>query len=134
MNKFRVFYILSLVILILLLILPTYFIFKPTSSEDSISLTSENEFLEIGKTISFAFSHYNHESEDKNYTIVIFLNDKEISNLTRTVKNHSYLKYLGLFEDSENIRGTITVLIYKEGESEPIDKVTYSLRFKNSTA
>ena len=130
MDKIRLFYLFSLLILILLLIIPTYFIFKPTTPEDTISLSSEHEFVELGKTISFKFQHYNPESEAKNYSVAILLNDKEISNFTRTVKNHSYLKYLGRFEDSERIRGNITVLIYKEGESEPIDKLTYSLGAK----
>ncbi|RCV64569.1 hypothetical protein C5S53_08225 [Methanophagales archaeon] len=84
----------------------------------------------LEKILSFSFTHYNDESEDKNYTATILLNDKEISNLTRTVENHSYLKYLGRFEDSERIRGNFTVLIYEEGESEPIDKLTYSLGAK----
>ena len=131
MDKIRLFYLFSLLILILLFVLPTYFIFKATTPEDTISRSSEHEFVELlEKAISFKLQHYNPESEAKNYTVTILLNDKEISILTRTVKNHSYLKYLGRFEDSERISGNITVLIYKEGESEPIDKLTYSLGAK----
>ena len=129
-NNIRLFYLFSLLILILLFVLPPYFIFKPTTPEDTISRSSEHEFVELGKTISFKLQHYNPESEAKNYTVTILLNDKEIRNFTRTVENHSYLKYLGRFEDSERISGNITVLIYKEGESEPIDKLTYSLGAK----
>jgi hypothetical protein len=130
MNKIRLFYLFSLLILILLFVLPSYFIFKPTTPEESISRSSEHEFVELGKTLSFKLQHYNPESEDKNYSVTILLNDKEIINFTRAVENHSYLKYLGRFEDSERIRGNITVLIYKEGELEPIDKLTYSLGAK----
>jgi len=72
--------------------------------------------------------HTHEEDANQNYTFVAFLNDKKIDDL-RT-KGLSDLRYVRLFKENKIENGNFTVLIYKEGESEPIDKVTYSLGAK----
>ena len=129
MDKIRAFYIFSLIILILLFILPTYFIFKPTTPEDTISSNTEYNIVEIGRntTVSLKY-HYHEEDKNQNYTFVAFLNEKMLDNLR--IKSLSDFRYVRLFKENETENGNFTVLIYKEGESEPIDKLTYSLGAK----
>lgn len=128
-NKIRAFYLFSLFILILLLIIPTYFIFKPTTPEDTISSNTEYNIVEIGgnTTVSLRY-HYHEEDVNQNYTFVAFLNDKKLDNFRTT--GLSDLRYVRVFKENETEKGNITVLIYKEGESEPIDTLTYSLGTK----
>jgi hypothetical protein len=85
--------------------------------------------VEIGRntTVSLKY-HYHEEDVNQNYTFVAFLNDKKLDNF-RT-KGLSDLRYVRVFKENETEKGNFTVLIYKEGESEPIDKLTYSLSAK----
>jgi hypothetical protein len=85
--------------------------------------------VEIGEntTVSLKY-HYHKEDENQNYTFVALLNDKKVDNF-RT-KGLSDLRYVRLFKENETENGNFIVLIYKEGESEPIDTLTYSLGAK----
>ena len=128
-NKIRAFYLFSLLILILLFVLPTYFIFKPTTPEDTISSNTEYNIVEIGENTAVSLRyHYHEEDKNQNYTFVASVNDKKLDNF-RT-KGLSDLRYVRVFKENETENGNFTVLIYKEGESEPIDKLTYSLGAK----
>ena len=128
MNKFRAFYILSVIALISLITLLLCVIFEPMTTEDSISLISEYELVESEENVTISFSIYNYEDADQNYTIVVFLDDVELDNFNYTIKEFSYLKYVIHFRDI-NVKNN-TILVYKEGELDPIAKITYPSRIK----
>lgn len=128
MNKFRAFYILSVIALIALITLLLCSIFEPITTEDSISLISEYELVESEENVTISFSIYNYEDADQNYTIVVFLDDVELDNFNYTIKEFSYLKYVISFHDI-NVKNS-TILVYKEGELDPITKITYPSRIK----
>ena len=110
-NKFRVFYFLSLIILILLFIVPTYLIFKPTTPEDSISSNTEYNIVEIGENAIVSLKYHTHEEDvNQNYTLVAFLNNKKLD--TFRTKGLSDLRYARGFKLNETEKGNFTVLIY----------------------
>jgi hypothetical protein len=85
--------------------------------------------VEIGGNTTVSLKYYYHEEdENRNYTFVAFLNDKMLDNLR--IKGLSNFRFVRFFKVNETEKGNFTVLIYKEGESEPIDTLTYSLGAK----
>lgn len=130
-NKSKVFYIVSIIILLSFISL-SYYIFKPITQENSIALTSKCEFINIEENTIVRFDIYNHEDANENYTLLVLLNDKKLPDFTIIVKQHS--KSIVAIPIKNTKKGNVTLLIYKEGKLDPIDQITFPLRFKNATA
>ena len=125
MSKPRVVYLASLVILGVLV---TFTVFQPMATGGEYSMVQRAHFLEREDRWVIEFHIFNHEAEDTNYTITVLLNDELSTDIF-------WLKQGGLGKcsyhisrDSINQGKEVSVTVYKEGETTPIDEATYFLK------
>jgi len=120
-------YIGSLVILAVLLVLAFY---HPITTESEYSEVQRAQLLEKGTERIIQFDIVNHEHKEMNYTIIVTVDGKNYTEdvLIRKGGMFTYIYHIYL----ERItKGEVSFVIYKEGESAPIEEVTYYI--KNGT-
>jgi hypothetical protein len=124
MTGLRVTYIASLVILGVLLV---FTLLVPTTSEDKFSQVGRVQLRQIGDGWTVEFDIINREGKDTDYPITVSIDGKlytetvsVIDGRTVTYTYHVSPHMLG--------GGDVSFTVYKEGEPEPIEQVTYYLR------
>ena len=127
MEKIKIVYVLSLVILVVLLVLA---FFHPMVREMEYSEVQRAQLLEKGTERIIQFDIVNHEHKNMNYSIIVIVDEKKYTEdvLIRKGGRFTYIHHIYL----ERITtGEVSFVVYKEGESAPIEEVTYYL--KNGT-
>ncbi len=124
MSKFRVFYIISLVILGLLLV---FTVFRPLATGEEYTEVQLGGLLQAEDEWVIQFDLINHEGEDKKYTINILIDGELISRdfLVRDGNVFTYIHHV--YPERMNERN-VSFTIYKEGEEPPFEQVTYYLK------
>ena len=124
MEKSKFVYIGSLAILAVLLVLAFY---HPITTESKYSEVQRAQLLEKGNERIIQFDIINHEQKDMNYTIVVTVDEKKYTEdvLIRKGGMFTYIHHIYL----ERItKGEVSFVVYKEGEPQPIEEVTYYLK------
>ena len=124
MEKSKFVYIGSLAILAVLLVLAFY---HPITTESKYSEVQRTQLLEKGTERIIQFDIINHEQKDMNYTIVVTVDEKKYTEdvLIREGGMFTYIYHIYL----ERItKGEVSFVVYKEGEPQPIEEVTYYLK------
>ena len=124
MKKSKFVYIGSLVILAVLIVLAFY---NPITSELEYSSVQRAQLLERGTERIIQFDIINHEQRDMNYTIVVTVDEK---NYTEDVliRRGGMFTYIHHIYPERISKGEVSFVVYKEGESAPIEEVTYYLK------
>ena len=124
MEKLRIVYVLSLVILVVLLVLAFY---HPITTESKYSEVQWTQLLETNGERIVEFNIINHELKDMNYTITSFINGKSYNSSVRIPSNgtHTYIRHIYM---EELVEDEVTFKVYKDGWSLPIDELTYYLK------
>ncbi|CAD6492737.1 MAG: hypothetical protein EMLJLAPB_01003 [Candidatus Argoarchaeum ethanivorans] len=124
MEKSKFVYIGSLVILTVLLVLVFY---HPVATEGKYSEVQWVQLLEKGTERIIQFDIINHEQKDINYTIIVTVDEKKYTEdvLIRKGGKFTYIHHIYPERLTE---GDVTFVVYKEGESLPIEEVTYCLK------
>ena len=124
MEKLKIVYVLSLVILVVLLVLA---FFHPMVHEMEYSEVQRAQLLEKGTERIIQFDIINHEQKDMNYTIAVTVDEK---NYTENVliRKGGMFTYIHHIYPERITKGEVSFVVYKEGESAPIEVVTYYIK------
>ena len=127
MEKRKLVYILSLLILAVLIVLAFY---NPLTSELEYNSVQRVQMLETANESIIQFDIINHEQKDMNYTLVVTVDEKNYTEdvLIRKGGIFTYIRHI--YPDMIT-NGEVSFVVYKEGESAPIEEVTYHI--KNGT-
>ena len=123
MEKNKFVYIGSLVILAVLLVLAFY---QPIATESTYSEVQRAQLLEKGTERIIQFDIINHEQKNMNYSILVTIDGKKYTEdvLIRKGRKFTYIHHIYLGRVTE---GDVLLMVYKEGETQPIEAVTYCL-------
>jgi uncharacterized membrane protein len=127
MEKIKIVYVLSLVILAILLVLA---FFHPMVREMEYSEVQRAQLLEKGTERIIQFDIVNHEHKNMNYSIIVIVDEKKYTEdvLIRKGGRFTYIHHI---YPERITKREVSFVVYKEGESTPIEEVTYYL--KNGT-
>ena len=124
MEKLKIVYVLSLVILAVLLVLA---FFHPMVHEMEYSEVQRAQLLEKGTERIIQFDIINHEQRNMNYTIIVTVDGKKYTEDV-LIRNGGRFTYIHHIYPERIIKGEVSFVVYKEGESAPIEEVTYYLK------
>lgn len=123
MSKFRIFYILSLVMLGVLLV---FTVFRPMVIDKEYSQV-QRQLLEKEDQWIIELHIFNREGKDTNYTINVLV-DEELCTESIVIGSGEIFKYIHHIYKDGLKRGEVSVAVYKEGEDTPFKQVTYYLK------
>lgn len=123
MTRLRIIYIVSLVILGVLLV----FTFRPMTSWEKFSQVGRVELLETEDGWIVEFDIINREGKDTDYPINISI-DGELYTERVSIVDGGMFTYVYHIYRHKLKGGDVSFTIYKEGEPDPIEQVTYYLK------
>lgn len=121
MSKYRVVYIVSLVILGVLIV---FTIFRPMATGEEYTEVAREHLLQTENEYIIEFHIMNHEGEDKKYTINVLM-DGELYSKEILVPDGRIFTYVHHVQPDRIIEPNVRVTIYKEGEDTPFEQITY---------
>ncbi|RJS69221.1 hypothetical protein CW714_08900 [Methanophagales archaeon] len=127
MEKLKIVYVLSFVILAVIIVLAFR---QPVVHELEYSEVQRAQLLEKENEQIIQFDIINHEQKDMNYTINVTVDGKEYTEEV-LIRKGGRFTYIHHIYPERITKGEVSFVVYKEGESAPIEEVTYYL--KNGT-
>ena len=124
MEKRKLVYILSLLILAVLIVLAFY---HPIATDLEYRSVQRAQLLEKENERIIQFDIINHEQKDMNYTIVVTEDEQRYTDDV-LIRKGGMLTYIYLSYPERISKGEVSFVVYKEGESAPIEEVTYYLK------
>ena len=121
MSKFRVFYIISVLILGALLVLS---VFRPMAADAKYSEVQRRQLLQMQDQWILQFDILNHEDEDVTYTIYSTAGDRNHVQSV-TIKAGGMFNYMQRIYPESMSEKILSFAVYKEGEDTPFEKATY---------
>lgn len=118
MTRLRIIYILSLILMAVLLV---YAVYKPMTSEEKRSTIARESIIETESEWIIQFDIINREASDANYTINWSTGDVAYSESV-AIKNGGVFTYIQHIYPHMAKKGSVSLVIYKKGESEPLIK------------
>lgn len=123
MTKFRIIYIASLVILGVLIAVT---VFRPMVSAEEYSEVQRAQLLEREDQWIIQFDLINQEGKDISYIIKVFTDEKEYTSSV-LIRDGGMFTYIHHFYPEDLTKNEVSFVVYKEGESAPIEQATYFL-------
>ena len=123
MSRFKIIYILSLVILGLLI---AFTVFQPMAVGGEYSKVQREHLLQVGDQWIIKFNIINHEGKDVSYIIKVLV-DGKLYNQPVLIKDGGVFTAIHHIYPDRLTEGDISFAIYKEGEATPFEEVTYYL-------
>ncbi len=121
--KFRFIYIASLVVLGVLI---AFSIFRPMVTGGEYSEVQRAQLLEREDQWIIEFDIINQEGEDTSYTIKVITDGKQYVESV-LIRDGGMFTYLHHFYPDRLTKNEVGFVVYKEGESVPIEQATYFL-------
>ncbi|MDD5082778.1 MAG: hypothetical protein PHU08_05330 [Dehalococcoidales bacterium] len=123
MSRLRLLFIVSLVILAGAFVATMYWL--PSASDATESgkaqiIARDNEWI-------LQYDITNQEDRDIQYTIIVTV-DNNVYEDTAVVKPGKVYTYIHHIYPQQSTDGKVTLALYEEGKTEPIDQVTYYLK------
>lgn len=125
MNKLKLLYSILVIAVVVLIAFAGYSVLHQSiSSQDEPATITSQAIIDVEKYSIFHLEISNREGHDINYKICILFD-----NLTRCfwqqIRDEKMFTYKRYFRPEENREKELTILIYREAESEPIENATY---------
>jgi len=124
MSRFKIIYILSLVILGLLI---AFAVFRPMTVGEEYSEVQRAQLLEREDQWIIELDLINHEGRDQNYTVTMVV-DGEQYNTSVLIPSGRMFTYIHHIYSDSVTEGDVRFAIYKEGEATPFEESTYYLK------
>lgn len=122
--KFRFIYIASLVVLGVLI---AFSIFRPMVIGGEYSEVQRAQLLEREDQWIVEFDIINREGKDTSYTIEVITDGKQYVESV-LIRDGGMFTYLRHFYPDRLTKNEVSFVVYKEGESAPIEQATYFLK------
>ena len=97
-------------------------------------LSQDYDIIEVGNYTAIQFRIKNYEEEKLNYSYLVLVNESVVDKRNITVIAGGTFLSVHYFYPEKVGNANVTILIFKEGELNPIDQIICPLRFKNSIA
>ena len=123
MSKYRVVYIVSLLLLGVLIV---FTVFRPMATGEKYSEVGREHLLQTEDEYIVEFDIMNHEGKDANYLITALIDGKEY-NHPISIKDGRKFTYIYHIYPDQLTGGDVSFTIYKEGEDSPFEQITYYL-------
>ncbi len=123
MSKFRIVYIISLLLLGALVV---FTVFRPMATGEKYSEVGREHLLQTEDEYIVEFDIMNREGEDKRYTINALINGK-LQSKVFLIRDGSIFTYIHHIYPDQLTGGDVSFTIYKEGEDSPFEQITYYL-------
>jgi len=126
MSKLSVFYVISLLILGLFVI---FAIFNPMVAGEKYTEIQRESLLKTDDGWATQINLINNEGKDQNYTIHASVNDGkkyEEDILVKDGRTYTFV-YRVSSKDLTSVEDKVKLVVYKEGESSPVEETTYYL-------
>ena len=124
MSKLRIVFIASLIVLGVLIALT---VFRPMATGEEYSQVQRAQFLEREDEWIIEFDIINQEGKDTNYTIKVLTDGKQYTESV-LIRDGGIFTYVHHFYPDRLTKNEVSFAVYKEGESTPVEQVTYFLR------
>lgn len=136
MNLIKIVYISSLFLLCMLILFGLNIVHMPfTESTGNYTVLSQDyDIIEVENYTAIQFRIKNYEKGKLNYSYKVLVNESVVDKRNITVIAGGTYLSVHYFYPEKVGNGNVTILIYKEGELDPIDHITFPLSFKNSIA
>ena len=121
MSKFKVFYIISVLILGVLLV---FTVFRPMAVDAKYSEVQRRQLLQMQDQWILQFDILNHKDEDATYTIYSTAGDRHHVQSV-TIKAGGMFNYMQRIRPERLSERSLSFAVYKEGEDTPFEKATY---------
>ena len=106
-----------------------------TKSTGNYTLLSQDyDIIEVGNYTAIQFRIKNYEEEEQNYSYLVVVNESVVDKRNTTVIAGGTYLSVHYFYPEKVGNANVTILMFKEGKLDPIDQITFPLRFKNPTA
>ncbi|MFH1775311.1 MAG: hypothetical protein ABH839_01440 [Chloroflexota bacterium] len=125
-SKLKIFYILSLVALIVLLV---FAVFRPMVAGPKYSEVQRTNIIKSSEGWIMQFNLINREGSEQHYTIFVSVDNKEPYRENVLLGDDRTFIFVRRIPAHELVgdRGKVTLSIYKEDETEPFEETTYYL-------
>ncbi len=124
MSKLRIFFVVSLVILGVLLVLT---VFRPMATGGEYSQVSRVSLLQTEDGWIIEFDTMNREAQDTTYIIDVTVDDKPFRE-SFLIQSGGVYRYIYHINSREITNGKVSIAIFKEGEVDPFESGTYYLK------
>jgi len=124
MTKFRIIYITSLVILVVLI---AFTVFRPMVTGGDYSQVQRAHLLEREDQWIIEFDIINREKQDMDYIIKV-LADGKLYTESVLIRDGGMFTYMHHFYPDRLTNNEVSFAVYKGGESTPVEQATYFLR------
>ncbi len=124
MSKLRIFFVLSLALLVVLLVVT---VFRPMGSVAEYRQVQGGYILEKEDEWVIELHLRNYEAQDTSYTIDILV-DGELITDTITIQPDRVFKYIVHIDKERLDAGEVYLTVYKEGEDTPFEQATFYLK------
>ena len=129
MPKLRIIFIASLVMLGVLIV---FTVFRPMARGEQYSEVQRAQLLEKEDQWIIEFDIINQEGKDMNYTIRV-LADGELHTQNVLIRDEGMFTYIHHFYRDRLTKNEVSFAIYKEGDTAPIEEITYFLNLDKRT-
>lgn len=134
MNKPKLFYSALLIVTAILLTFIGYsIVHQTTSNPEALTTTTKQDLVKLEKYSIIQLKIFNREGRGINYTICTSLNNSNPRCFSQPIGNEKTFTYQYYAYPKEDRKKEVTILIYKEGEPEPIENITYYVPVENFT-
>lgn len=136
MNLIKIVYLISLFLLCMLILFGLNIVHMPFTENtgNHTVLSQDYDIIEVGNYTAIQFRIKNSEDEKRNYSYKVLVNESVVDKRNTTVIAGGTYLSVHYFYPEKVGNANVTILMFKEGELDPIDHITFPLRFKNSTA
>ena len=124
MSRLRILYIVSLVLLGVLIV---FAVVRPMATGGGYSEVQQAQLLEKEDQWIIEFDIINREGEDTSYTIIVVADGKQYTESV-LIRDGGLFTYIHHFYLDRLTNNEVSFAVHKEGESTPIEQVTYFLR------
>ena len=124
MSGLRIIYIASLVILGTLLV---FTVFRPVATSGEYSEVRRAQLLQTDDEWIIQFDLINHEDRKQDYTMAVLVDGKQYTEDVSILSGRVFTYIHRIPRDAAGA-GDVGFTIYKEGEADPLEQVTYYLK------
>ena len=121
MPKFRIVYIVSLLILGMLVV---FTIFRPMATGEQYSEVARESLLQTENEYIIQFDIINHEGKETDYTITALIDGEQYTHAV-SIKDGRKFTYIHHIYPDQLTEDDVSFTIYKEGEDSPFEQITY---------
>lgn len=133
MNKLKLFYFLSIIGVTVLLFFILYSVFHHMTPDLASGTVVNHGLLEFSGHSIVHFAIINNEGHAIYYTVLTSVDGSDLTNISHLfIENGQRFGYRRYIYPDGNGKKEVNVLIYREGESEPIENLTYYVSVRAS--